>query len=592
MDKSTLLRLIDEPNLISETDLESLEEMAATYPYFQITHLLIAKYTQDKESMLAPQKIRRAASYAYDRNQLRVLIQSNGDKTNGNSNIKLKTHFEPIDSDAPKMISTFEEVENFETVKPNKEEDDTNTTSSFFDVIEEEDSDLKHLGEDVLEDKENILSPNNELEEEDSKDVQESVDTSFFDEINTEDTQEEEDIPSPKVNFEGEPSEKIALDFFHDGKIEGAEEVFKQLVQINPQKASYYYKQLAILTDKPEYLTLAEENEPKEDEEVAPFFENIPEASLSETETLINQSSESTSFFEGIGSEDDINTSEISREIEEDTISSDDLQEENESINLSKVENTYKDNISFFDEIEEDVPDNSFFEETEANTDKVYNLDSLIAAPIQKAPNQVTEDTSSFFAELEALDDIHIVERVADDTDPFEELKRKSSDVSETEEPFVFKPESKPDTSFSNQIEDKNQPPLRQSQQKTEELSEEKAVYFFNEGKNKKAIEIYEQLLEKNPQKASYYISQINVIKSQEAESKPSNTSAQPNTEANVSNFKVTEEETGLSERLAIQLFNEGKQEEAVAIYIKLRERETRLEKKMYYDQQIEILKS
>ncbi len=587
MDKHTLLNLIDEPQRISENDLERLEEIATTYPYFQLTHLLIAKYTQDKESMLAPQKIRRAASYAYDRNQLRKLIESPAKNENNGGDIKLKTHFESVDSDAPRMISAFEQVdENLAGlhIDQNKEQEDQ-TSASFFDVvIEEQEENLEDNPEDNLND----TAPAEDIPREESKidDIQDegtedsAENNSFFDEISPDESVESIEKEKLENTDTEDISEAKALGLFHDGDTDGAEQMFKQLVLQHPQKAAYYYKQLEILTDKPEYAQLAKEHEPQEEKQASPFFENIPDSSLSETEILISQASESISesesFFEGIG-EDDENTLKNTDEHPE---------EENST------------QIEEYTEVKENTP-NSFFDTLNTEEDEEeqteYHPEQIISKPDTAHPNQITENEKDFFLELAAVEDIHTIERSADsEQNPFEDLNRKRADVSETEEPFEFKPEPKPDSQLFSAGKNENEPPARYMATLSEDISEPKAIHFFNQGRNKEAIEIYEQLLERNPQKASYYLSQINVIKNQEEEPKkglkqsPKILTEKPKIEYQPEQQKDEE----LNERLAIQLFNDGKLEEAVAIYTKLRDRETQLDKKAYYEQQIGILKS
>ncbi len=554
MDKQKILHLIDQPQLISETDLERLEEIVATYPYFQVAHLLIAKYTQDKESMLAPQKIRRAASYALDRNQLRKFILNN--TTNGEASLKLKTHFEAIDDDTPKMQSVFEETTDF------------NASTE-------------------------------------KKPIQENLEISFFDVIESETSQEETTTQLEEENI----TEAHALECFHEGKVEEAEKIFKQLVLLYPEKASYYYKQLAVLTDKEEYTQLAKAHQPAEEKAAEPFFENIPPSSLSETETLINQTienpAESQSFFEGIAQNENTTVAQDAQTLDEETkkITVEDSKSEEDTATLHTHQATSTthettENTSFFDQLEgeseeadaaiqENLTSTNNKKTKEKEVDKL-DFQALISRnPI--LPNQATEDAASYFAALEAVEDIHAIERTPE-TDPFEAL-RKDAQAPETEEPFEIKPEPKPDTSFFDELKEEDTPPSRTGSYLDDDLVEPKAIYFVNQGRNKEAIEVYEQLLERNPQKASYYLSQINVIKNLELEQKPAlkptkNPAPEPKVEEEPSS------ENMLNERLAIQLFNDGKLEEAIDIYNQLKAKEKREDKIAYYNQQIAILKS
>jgi hypothetical protein len=75
MNRASLLHILDNLGGISETEVQELEQLAATFPYCQTAHLLLAKAAHDRGSMLAAQRLRRAATYAVDRQRLRALIE-------------------------------------------------------------------------------------------------------------------------------------------------------------------------------------------------------------------------------------------------------------------------------------------------------------------------------------------------------------------------------------------------------------------------------------------------------------------------------------------------------------------------------------
>jgi hypothetical protein len=75
MTRSTLLQLLAQPAALSGTDVRELEQLAQAFPYCQTAHLLLAKAAHDHGSMLAGQRLRRAATYATDRARLRQLIE-------------------------------------------------------------------------------------------------------------------------------------------------------------------------------------------------------------------------------------------------------------------------------------------------------------------------------------------------------------------------------------------------------------------------------------------------------------------------------------------------------------------------------------
>lgn len=75
MTRASLLHILDHVNRISDTEVRELEQLAATFPYCQTAHVLLAKAAHDRGSMLASQRLRRAATYAADRELLRQLLE-------------------------------------------------------------------------------------------------------------------------------------------------------------------------------------------------------------------------------------------------------------------------------------------------------------------------------------------------------------------------------------------------------------------------------------------------------------------------------------------------------------------------------------
>ncbi|RTQ51456.1 hypothetical protein EJV47_06540 [Hymenobacter gummosus] len=75
MTRASLLNILDHATGISEAEVRELEQLAVAFPYCQTAHLLLAKAAHDRGSMLASQRLRRAATYAADRELLRYLIE-------------------------------------------------------------------------------------------------------------------------------------------------------------------------------------------------------------------------------------------------------------------------------------------------------------------------------------------------------------------------------------------------------------------------------------------------------------------------------------------------------------------------------------
>jgi len=61
---------------LGPAEVRELEQLAQAFPYCQTAHLLLAKAAHDQGTMLAGQRLRRAATYAADRALLRRLIES------------------------------------------------------------------------------------------------------------------------------------------------------------------------------------------------------------------------------------------------------------------------------------------------------------------------------------------------------------------------------------------------------------------------------------------------------------------------------------------------------------------------------------
>ena len=75
MTRTTLLQLLANPTALTGADVRALEQLATAFPYCQTAHLLLAKAAHDQGSMLASQRLRRAATCAADRARLRQLIE-------------------------------------------------------------------------------------------------------------------------------------------------------------------------------------------------------------------------------------------------------------------------------------------------------------------------------------------------------------------------------------------------------------------------------------------------------------------------------------------------------------------------------------
>jgi tetratricopeptide (TPR) repeat protein len=78
LNKQNFLNIVRTPTAIGAQDIAGLEEVAASFPFCQIAHLLIAKGLKDYGSMHAEQKLKKAAAYSLNRKKLKEIVQSVG----------------------------------------------------------------------------------------------------------------------------------------------------------------------------------------------------------------------------------------------------------------------------------------------------------------------------------------------------------------------------------------------------------------------------------------------------------------------------------------------------------------------------------
>ncbi len=80
VNKEAFYKLLQNPAHISPDGLESLEELVRVFPFCSLAHTLIAKSHYDQATMLASQKLRKAAAYAVNRSKLKKIITGNWPK--------------------------------------------------------------------------------------------------------------------------------------------------------------------------------------------------------------------------------------------------------------------------------------------------------------------------------------------------------------------------------------------------------------------------------------------------------------------------------------------------------------------------------
>lgn len=74
MNKDQFHKLLENPD--ANTDIDALEKLVNTFPYFNAANIILAKVSHDKGSMFSNQKIKNAALYTSSRSQLKNYILS------------------------------------------------------------------------------------------------------------------------------------------------------------------------------------------------------------------------------------------------------------------------------------------------------------------------------------------------------------------------------------------------------------------------------------------------------------------------------------------------------------------------------------
>lgn len=76
MNKAAFLHIVRQVAPIQDQEVDDLEKLVVSFPYCQTAHVLLAKAAYDRGSMLSTQKLRRAAAHASNRLLLKQLVYS------------------------------------------------------------------------------------------------------------------------------------------------------------------------------------------------------------------------------------------------------------------------------------------------------------------------------------------------------------------------------------------------------------------------------------------------------------------------------------------------------------------------------------
>ena len=479
MNKDTLLNLIKNPANISTDEAEMLEEVVRQNPYFQVGHLLIAKYQHTQKSTLATQKIRKASLYSYNRSRLKTFLDVVSSTENDNpqtfktTSKDAKVFFENIQneisdfdkkfSEADPEIITKELEKSYQTdnykLEISKEEDkllrQTENQKEQNDLIDaflnkadtpkqtekNTDSEVENISENVAEDvTESVVESISENSTENSTqtsvnevvdafvvtpDVMPDITPDVTPSIIHEPTPTYEPTPTHEPTRVYEPvsedndgeevTEIQAITLYASGKNKEAVAIYKKLLKINPDKTDYYESQIEILSD----------------------FSD--EARIETTETK-----EETSF-------------------------------ETRNLNNASFDN--------FDTTPTEVVREVFTEKIVTETPK-----EIITETFGDRKEVIREIEEVKIPEISRIPEIKISEKISEKF--FEKIEEKKIEV------------------VTPKITEKTAPDSSNGQL----LHEDVALKLLDEGRMDEAVEVYKKLILQNPEKKAYFVTQIEIL--------------------------------------------------------------------------------
>lgn len=519
METTFLLNLLENPNDMVETDLEKMEEMSVNFPYCQNIHVLIAKYAHDTKSMLAPQKIRSAAAYAYKRNILKDFLYNQLNYENTTS------HFESIPVEKQNNIETIENIKN-------------ENNNSFFDTFEIEKI-IENTPQDDIETKED-----NET-------------SAFFENL------DQDGHPLYEVVNEG-----VAMGLYYDGNIIASIKMYKKLMLLYPSKKDYFKEQLISLLGKKIYSyqneladldRLDEKSEDILKEEITNQPENLIETienndyewELELEEFVNNSSEEAINIIENKSNSSLTNTEDENNgyQTEDETIifniqnKEEKIEPEKSEIKLqivSEIQPIEKEETQFIspmtvifeennqkntNERTQKEEEKSFFDTF--NTSVNTNITSSTITKVFPEIVPIIENKSEEKQEI-IEQEVEIIENWTESQAIFYFQQGKNEQSIQVYEKLIelypdkkmyFEKQIKAITSQkTHELKDEKAviTPIQFSPHTTEnnEYSEELALRLFAQGRVSEAIFVYEKLSDLYPNKNNYYLSQIKVMTS------------------------------------------------------------------------------
>lgn|GEM_PF-4645648 len=454
MDSDRLKELLENPDSITIEHISELEDLVRTYPYFQAAKVLLAKAAGNSEM------IKSAATITADRTILMRLIKGNFDQDVNIPNLN--------DLDIDTEVNAFDQLQDNEEIQTSEEEQSNDEMNALLDTFEEE-AEKEELGITQEEQQETEVIEEEGKEETISSEPKKDMGLSDF---STEDYK----LPDYNYNFDSDKEEENSDDTEEDSVLTWDDDTEEDT-----------FKDFDIESLKSEQSETENETDPSSLEEEDKFRNELMEslADLNrirqENAELESESEQDSSDLESV--KEEIIKEEVptvlateSKEEDEKTIDQDELTKEENHTTNGAAEKT-KHVIESLKQAETISETNQMFD------DNLFELNHLIDAEKKTAKTNKLDGSA------------HVQKEVIDrfiNTIP--ELTAQDHDNRE----------------YSHLARDLYDKSIHAD---TTKMTETMAKLMITQGKLPRAIEIYEHLMLKYPEKKAYFASLIEKIR-------------------------------------------------------------------------------